>query len=365
MRNHWMMLAAMLFSTSGCRMAAPSAAPPNLERRLATIEHQRLTDDVSPLVRGTGDSFTMNSQSPRVQANRPFTGKLAGTQGTSGFETGLDSLSLADLADEAPAGKEQLLDPSAETASKDYVSSRPLPSLRATIKRDLKAMPSDLWRDTKRVYANPVNLSILGLTYGGCLAMQETGVDTSIEHHFNVNNDRRPPIHDFSEGWDKAFDAMGNPGTHFALAGVWYLVGQQTMDDKTYEVGKTLISALTINGLTVVAGQAATFDKAPNGLYGTFPSGHTSSSFVVASVMHEAYGALVGIPLYGIAGCVAFQRLDDREHYFSDVIMGGVLGLVVGHSVASGRNPEFFGWKLVPWASPQNGAGIAFSKTLD
>ena len=168
-----------------------------------------------------------------------------------------------------------------------------------------------------------------------------------------------------SNDWRDAFGAIGNPGTHFALAGVWYLLGQQTCNDKTYEVGKTLFSALTINGLTVMIGQTASWDKSPNGEWGTFPSGHTSSSFVVASVMHEAYGHLVGIPLYGLATLAGIERLDDREHYFSDVVMGAVLGTVVGHSVASGRDPEFFGWKLLPYASPEGGAGVAFMKTLD
>jgi membrane-associated phospholipid phosphatase len=240
-----------------------------------------------------------------------------------------------------------------------------LPSLWDTIKRDVKEAPCDLWRDTKRVYANPVNLVILGTAYAGSLAIQETGPDDTIEDHYNRNNDCQAPHHTFKEDWRDAFAAVGNPGTHFALAGVWYLLGQQTCNDKTYEVGKTLFSALTINGLTVMVGQTASWDKAPNGEWGTFPSGHTSSSFVVASVLHEAYGHVVGVPLYGLATLVGIERLDDREHYFSDVVMGAVLGTVIGHSVASGRNTEFFGWKLLPYASPEGGSGVAFMKTLD
>jgi membrane-associated phospholipid phosphatase len=85
----------------------------------------------------------------------------------------------------------------------------------------------------------------------------------------------------------------------------------------------------------------------------------------VASVMHEAYGHLVGIPLYGVATFVGIERLDDREHYFSDVVMGGVMGMVIGHAVASGRDPEFFGWKVLPYANPDSGAGVAFMKSLE
>ena len=55
----------------------------------------------------------------------------------------------------------------------------------------------------------------------------------------------------------------------------------------------------------VMLGQAATSDRSPNGEWGTFPSGHTSSTFVVASVLHEAYGPVVGIPLYALGTLVA------------------------------------------------------------
>lgn len=272
------------------------------------------------------------------------------------------SWSLADFDDPPPedpapdAGQWRF---AVARSTDDYQRRPPLDTFWGTLKRDVRHMPRDLWRDTKRVYANPVNLVILGVTYGGSLALQETGPDNTVEAHFDGRH------HHFKEDWRDAFGAAGNPGTHFALAGLWYLLGQQTADEKTYEVGKTLFSALIINGLTVMVGQAASSDRSPNGEWGTFPSGHTSSSFVTASVMHRAYGHAIGIPLYGLATLVAIERVEDGEHYFSDVVMGGVLGTVIGHAVASGRDPEFFGWKVLPFASPASGAtGIAFAKTF-
>lgn len=279
----------------------------------------------------------------------------------------MQGLTLGDVGDDPERPMLDDLDWSEDMARREELYARrpPLPSFFETVKRDLKYLPKDLWRDTKRVYGNPLNLVILGTTYGGSLALQQSGVDDHIAGHFNDRHDFRPAHHHFKEDWRDAFGAIGNPGTHFALAGAWYLVGQQSMDDKTFEVGRTLFSALAINGVTVLLGQAATYDRAPNGERGTFPSGHTSSSFVFASVMHEAYGHLVGAPLYALATLAAYERVEDGEHYFSDVVMGAVLGTVVGHSVASGRDPEFFGWKLLPYASTDGGAGLAFVKTLD
>jgi membrane-associated phospholipid phosphatase len=232
----------------------------------------------------------------------------------------------------------------------------PLPGFWETLKRDLKAMPSDVWEDTKTVYKSPTNLLILGSAYGASLTLQATHVDDTVEDSL-----RNKDI--FGDDFNIALSVAGNPATHFGVAGLWYLIGQQNQDDKTYEVGKTLFSALIINGLSTTFGKMATFDKAPNGERFAFPSGHTSSTFTVASVLHEAYGPWVGVPLYGLGVLVAVERLDDGEHYLSDVIMGGVMGLVIGHSVASGHEFELFGGHVVPYADPSTGAtGIAWRK---
>jgi membrane-associated phospholipid phosphatase len=231
---------------------------------------------------------------------------------------------------------------------------RPLPGFWETVSRDFETLPSDLWDDTKAVYGNAPNLIILGLTYGGSLAIQSTGPDDTIEDSL-----RDKSI--FKEDFADAFGALGNPALHFGAAGVWYLLGQQRQDDKTYEVGRTLFSALIVNGLSTVAGKLASWDNSPNGEYFAFPSGHTSSTFTVASVMHQAYGPLAGVPLYGLGVLVAVERLDDGEHYFSDVVMGGVMGLVIGHSIAGEHELELFGGRIVPYADPYQGAtGIAW-----
>ncbi len=357
-----------VFLGIGCQAVQRSDAPSGLSSRLDRLEQDRLT--TTPGKSSEASSrWAVNDVATVARANQPPTWAaqyvVASDQASSNTMQGL---TLSELGDEPPSGSGDGsggTETEQTTNKDDSPRDRPLPSLWETMKRDVKHMPRDLWRDTKRVYANPVNLVILGTAYAGSLAIQESGPDSTVEHYYNRNNDFQAPHHTFKEDWRDAFGAVGNPGTHFALAGAWYLLGQQTMDDKTYEVGKTLFSALMINGMTVMVGQAASWDKAPNGEYGTFPSGHTSSSFVVASVLHEAYGHVVGVPLYGLATLVGIERLDDREHYFSDVVMGAVLGTVIGHSVASGRNPEFFGWKILPYASPEGGSGVAFMKTLD
>lgn len=235
----------------------------------------------------------------------------------------------------------------------------PLPSFRKTLARDLRDLPEALWKDTVDVYGDPGNLLLLGLGYGASLAVQQSGPDGTIEASFRTHDT-------FKSEWREAFGALGNPATHFGVAGAMYLAGQLSEDQKTYEVGGKLFRALTITGISTMLGKAATWDNAPNGEWGTLPSGHTSSTIALASVMHREYGLWAGAPLYALTGFVGYTRLEDGEHYLSDLIMGGMLGLVVGHTVAGDGEPLIlFGGRIVPYADPVEGSsGVAWIKDL-
>ncbi len=127
-----------------------------------------------------------------------------------------------------------------------------------------------------------------------------------------------------------------------------------------------MIHALATNGLSTLAIKYVSNRDSPNGEAFAFPSGHTSSSVTFATVMHEAYGPWVGLPLYGLSAFVAIERLDDGEHWVSDVVFGAALGWVVGRTVAEGRRPEIFGGEIAPYVSPDGGlSGIAWIKTFD
>tara|TARA_Y100001001_G_C7975545_1_gene297462 strand:- start:489 stop:1211 length:723 start_codon:yes stop_codon:yes gene_type:complete len=66
----------------------------------------------------------------------------------------------------------------------------------------------------------------------------------------------------------------------------------------------------------------------------SFPSGHTSHSFTVATIANELYGKEVGIAAYCLAALVATSRIHDNKHYLSDVIFGAGLGTAVGRGFA-------------------------------
>lgn len=234
----------------------------------------------------------------------------------------------------------------------------PLPTFGETVRRDFKEMPRVLWSDTKAAFGNPLNLVVLGAAGGASIALRTTNVDDHIAEHYDRHNA-------FSGDWPDTFATLGNPAVHFALAGVWYLAGTEFQHDKTYEVGRKMFNALAITGTTTMFLKVCAWDYSPNGEWGAWPSGHVASTMAIATVLNDAYGPLVGVPMYGLTALVGIERLDDREHYLSDVVFGAALGWVVAETVMKEHRPEIFGGEIVPYVDPVNGgAGIGWLKSL-
>ena len=63
----------------------------------------------------------------------------------------------------------------------------------------------------------------------------------------------------------------------------------------------------------------------------SFPSGHSTEAFAVASVVAaRSSGWVVPTLAYAAATLVAFDRVNDRAHFPSDVVAGAAIGVAVG-----------------------------------
>jgi len=69
--------------------------------------------------------------------------------------------------------------------------------------------------------------------------------------------------------------------------------------------------------------------------YKSFPSGHTTAAFAIASLMQQVYKdkLWVGVLSYGLATGVGLSRVYDNEHWPSDVLIGAALGFAIGQTV--------------------------------
>jgi membrane-associated phospholipid phosphatase len=85
----------------------------------------------------------------------------------------------------------------------------------------------------------------------------------------------------------------------------------------------------------------------PDGSASTsFPSGHASSSFAIATVVTNYYGKKWGIPLYAFAGLIAVSRIEKGAHWPSDVVVGAALGYISGRTAILGTERELLGRKI-------------------
>jgi membrane-associated phospholipid phosphatase len=73
-----------------------------------------------------------------------------------------------------------------------------------------------------------------------------------------------------------------------------------------------------------------------NSHYESFPSGHATQAFAVASVISAHSDKLwVNISAYTLASFVGYARIYHDAHWVSDVSAGALIGTVVGHGVVA------------------------------
>ncbi len=225
-------------------------------------------------------------------------------------------------------------------------------------RESLELVRREFWRGFKTSFWDVENAIVLTATLGASIAIRETGVDDTVAD--------RAWRHRQLGDMDEPIQILGHPGTHFAAAGVIWLGSTLTKSVREHEFAKALTEALAVNGVTTVLLKVATNTSSPDGERYAWPSGHTSSAFTFAAVVNEYYGPLAGIPSLALAGLVGYQRIDSRVHDFSDVVFGGMLGYIVGTSIARDQKaqfPEVFGLKVLPYADPETGAaGLALLK---
>jgi hypothetical protein len=161
------------------------------------------------------------------------------------------------------------------------------------------------------------------------------------------------------------------------VLGSFYLAGSLADNDKAVTVAQDgltasiIASGLITPAIKIVAGRSRPFEDtgttdfnslgadSPNS---SFPSGHTTEAFALASVISAHYEEFwIKASVYTVAGLVGVARTYHDAHFASDVVAGALIGnwvglKVVAHNQAKRRKnvillpdvaQDYFGLRLV------------------
>lgn len=117
-------------------------------------------------------------------------------------------------------------------------------------------------------------------------------------------------------------------GDYWGIAGQFIILSRLKLgsDEFNYATSAIIANGLCTYGIKFITGRIR-----PDGANRrSFPSGHTSSSFLAATIADDLYGSKIGVPAYLLAGLTGLSRIHDNKHYLSDVIFGASLGIALG-----------------------------------
>ncbi len=201
-------------------------------------------------------------------------------------------------------------------------------------------------RDTVSVVSSPAHWK--GKKLFTLAAVAGTGIlcfafDQSIKEWSDVNNKGL---------FDDIWESITNSGNGVFLSGLmasYYIVGELFNLDNMRKTALLGIESFIISGVVVgilkysigrarpFTGESSTsfhpFSSASRNY--SFPSGHASSAFSVATVIAEhSKELLVDVTAYGLASLVAMSRIHKNKHWLSDVFIGSAIGYFIGKKIS-------------------------------
>jgi membrane-associated phospholipid phosphatase len=159
-------------------------------------------------------------------------------------------------------------------------------------------------------------------------------------------------------------------GSDYTLVGTavgLYVVGRYVLphaegEAKTNRVshlGFDLLRSLIVSQALTQGIKIAVRRDRPTGECCAFPSGHSSATFAVASVLERHFGYRGSWPMFLVATYVATSRLHDNRHFVSDVLFGASLGIASGWTVVGRHGRSNYAVMPVP---VRGGVMVSFTR---
>jgi len=191
--------------------------------------------------------------------------------------------------------------------------------------------------DQEAMWMSPKNLRFvdldwllpLGIATGGMLA-----TDTEYSRHLVSSPSRLNSSENISNY---------GVGSLVGIEGGFYLWGRMTHDDHEQETS-ILGGEAALDSLAMTYALKSVFrrQRPPLNDYrgsfwadgDSFPSEHAAAAWSIASIVaHEYPGPLTSLFAYGMASLISASRIDAKQHFPSDVLIGSTIGWLVGQHV--------------------------------
>ncbi|WP_291125374.1 phosphatase PAP2 family protein [Flavobacterium sp. UBA6031] len=156
-------------------------------------------------------------------------------------------------------------------------------------------------------------------------------LDIDVLRNINLNRDRQ------LDGFFRVITDSASPvayGVAIILIGISFLQNYSHTRKRSLYIGASVVSAGIITTILKYSIQRPRpfitypfLEKVTSGGSPSFPSGHTTDAFSIATAVSLAYPKwYVIIPAYAWAGAVGFTRMDLGVHYPSDVLVAAIIG---------------------------------------
>lgn len=188
----------------------------------------------------------------------------------------------------------------------------------------LKKFPANLGRNFVSLFSRQ---NLMPLIAGLSVTGASTALDDKVEDYFEVRN-----THTL---FASTGASAGRPYVLVPAIGGLFIAGLSSKNERfkgfSYSLAQGLVLDLGITqGLKQVSGRTR-----PDGSNDySFPSGHSTDSFMIATVVDQFYGHKAGIVAYSAAAMVAASRLKSNVHWLSDVAAGATIGYIIGRTVS-------------------------------
>jgi len=229
----------------------------------------------------------------------------------------------------ATAGAQELPEGFAAIAAQQTPQPAPAPPTprHTGLGATLRAIPHDF----KHL---PSKENLIWTAIGGAAALAIHPADDDINRHFE------------GEGTADTFFA---PGKYFGNTAVLigssltiYAVGRLGDHPKVSHVGMDLIRAIVLDQTLTFGLKYATQRERPDHSDNlSFPSGHASLTFAVATALERHASWRMAVPAYLFASYTAMSRLHENRHYASDVVFGAVVGIIAGRTVTEPGSDKY------------------------